>query len=211
MTLHVEILDKKRQELLLLSGALKENFYLAGGTALALVIGHRDSIDFDFFSEKEFSTEELFKKLQVIFKKKSIKKIQEEKNTLTILVDGVKLSFFYYPYEILNEFTDTEHIRIASLEDIGCMKFSAIVSRSTFKDYVDLYYILKQKKLNVLLTGCSKKFPKLDKMLILKSLIYFDDVEKTPLKFTNNKELEFEEIKKYFENLVKDYLNSIQI
>ncbi len=206
--LYTGILDKKRQELLPLFGAFKEKFYLAGGTALALILGHRDSIDFDFFSQEEFSTEELYIKLQNIFKERSIKKIQEEENTLTILVDGVKISFFSYPYKILDEFTDTKYLRIASLKDIGCMKLSAITSRSTMKDYVDLYYVLKQKTLYELLAGCSEKFPQLDKMLILKSLVYFDDIETIPLKFVKGKEINSDDIKEYFEKQVKEYLNA---
>lgn len=208
--LHIEILDKNRQEFLPLFGTFKEKFYLAGGTALALILGHRDSIDFDFFSQEEFSTEELYITLQNIFKERSIKKIQEEKDTLTILVDGIKISFFSYPYKILDEFIDTKYLRVASLKDIGCMKLSTITSRGTIKDYVDLYYILKQKNLEELLTGCSEKFPQLDKMLILKSLVYFDDIETISLKFMEGKKINMEEIKNYFENLVKEYLNSIQ-
>lgn len=205
---HIEILDKKRQELLPLFGTFKKDFYLAGGTALALILGHRDSIDFDFFSQEEFSTEELYKKLQNTFKERSIKKIQEEKDTLTILIDGIKISFFSYPYEILDEFIDMKYLRIASLKDIGCMKLSTITSRATIKDYVDLYYILRKKNLDTLLTGCSEKFPQLDKMLILKSLVYFNDIETSSLRFVRGKEINMEEIKKYFENLVKEYLKS---
>ncbi|MBI4097416.1 MAG: nucleotidyl transferase AbiEii/AbiGii toxin family protein [Candidatus Levybacteria bacterium] len=209
-TLHLKVLDKKRQQLLFLLQPLKNRFYLAGGTALALMFGHRDSIDFDFFSEEEFETEELYKKLQDIFKQKSIKKIQEENNTLTILLDNeVKISFFSYPYKMLDAFIDEGNIRLASLVDIGCMKLSTIVSRSTIKDYVDLYFILKQEKLEELLSGCLQKYPQIDRMLILKSLVYFDDIEAVPLKFMPGKEVKLEEVKRFFEQLVKDYLNTI--
>ena len=206
--LHTGILDSKKQELLPLFESFKEKFYLAGGTALALVLGHRDSIDFDFFTQEEFSTEELYLKIQNVFKEKTIKKIQEEENTLTILIDDVKISFFSYPYKILDEFINTKYLQIASIKDIGCMKLSTITSRSTIKDYVDLYYILKQKKIDELLSGCSEKFPQLDRMLILKSLVYFNDIEDTPLRFMENKEIKLDDIKDYFEKLVKDYLNT---
>ncbi len=90
------ILDKKRKSILPLFEPLKNEFYLAGGTALALQIGHRDSIDFDFFSDKDFDTKELFEKLEKIFSAYKIKKVQDEKNTLTIVVDdNVRLSFLH--------------------------------------------------------------------------------------------------------------------
>lgn len=137
------------------------------------------------------------------------KKIQEENNTLTILLDDeVKISFFSYPYKMLDTFIDEGNIRLASLADIGCMKLSTIVSRSTIKDYVDLYFILKQKKLEELLSGCLQKYPQIDRMLILKSLVYFDDIEDAPLKFMPGKEVKLEEVKRFFEQLVKDYLST---
>ena len=78
------ILDEKRKNILSFFEPLKDDFYLTGGTVLALQIGHRDSVDFDFFSEKDFETRELFGKIKEIFVGHRIKKIQDEKNTLTI-------------------------------------------------------------------------------------------------------------------------------
>lgn len=207
--LHIEILDKKRQQLLPLFWPLKDRFYLAGGTGLALMLGHRDSIDFDFFSEEPFETEKLFKDLQNIFIGKEIKKIQEEDNTLTVLIDNeAKISFIFYPYKVLNPFIDAGYFKLASLTDIGSMKLSAITGRSTIKDYVDLYFILKEMTLSQLLTACLQKFPTLDKILILKSLVYFDDIEATPLKFMPNMEIKNEDIIQYFQKIVKEYLNT---
>ena len=91
-----DILDEKRKEILpFFSGLKKYGFYLAGGTALALMIGHRDSIDFDFFTEKDFDTEKLFDDLVYIFSIYEIERTRVEKNTLSVLVDGcIKISFF---------------------------------------------------------------------------------------------------------------------
>ena len=97
---HLEVLNKKRQDLLPLFKPFKNTFYLAGGTALALILGHRDSIDFDFFSEQSFDTDKLFIQLQSVFQEFEIQKIQEETNTLTIVLDQeIKISFFSYPYK----------------------------------------------------------------------------------------------------------------
>ena len=92
-----DILDKKRLAVLPLLAAYKKDFYLAGGTALALQLGHRDSVDFDFFSTNEFDTSALFQETRNVFKGHSLTKIQEEKNTLTVLIDeDIKLSFFTF-------------------------------------------------------------------------------------------------------------------
>jgi len=92
-----QILDKKRQTILLSLKIFKDDFYLAGGTSLALQIGHRISIDFDFFTIKEINTIKLFDRILEIFPQKKIIKTQEEKNTLTIFIDhDIKISFFTY-------------------------------------------------------------------------------------------------------------------
>ncbi len=201
------ILDEKRKDILPLFRKLKNKFYLAGGTALALQLGHRDSVDFDFFSEDEFDTRELFEKLKILFQDFEIKKVQDEKNTLTIIVDkNVKLSFFTYEYTLLNSLLDEKYIRLASLEDIACMKLSAIVSRSTEKDYVDLYFILQNYKLKDLLNLSKKKFPTLDTNLIIKSLTYFDDIIEEEIIFKNNNNISLVEIETFLEKVVRDYL-----
>jgi len=90
-----DILDQKRTDILPLFANLKNNFYLAGGTALALQLGHRDSIDFDFFSQNSFSTNELTQNVEQIFTDHQIVKTQEAKDTLTFIIDnGIKISFF---------------------------------------------------------------------------------------------------------------------
>lgn len=202
--MYYDILDKKRLDVLPLLKELKEDFYLAGGTALALQIGHRDSVDFDFFSQENIDTEKLFSRLKEIFSNQEIIKIQEEKNTLTVLVDkDIKISFFSYDYKLFKEKHDEENIFLASIEDIACMKLSAILSRATNKDYIDLYYILKNYSLKELLFLAKKKFPDIDTNLILKSLVYFEDVLVEPIIFKHNKEIEFEEVKEFLIKEVK--------
>ena len=180
--MYYDILDKHRKKILPLLKHFKDDFYLAGGTALALQIGHRDSIDFDFFSNNGFDTTQLFSKLKTIFIEFQVLKIQEEKNTLTILIDNkIKISFFSYAYKLLKN----------TIEDIACMKLSAIISRATNKDYFDLYFILQKILLKTLLHMCKKKFIDIDTNLILKSLVYFDDINTEPIKFENNMNIEF--------------------
>ena len=201
------ILDEKRKNILPLFKSLKDDFYLAGGTALALQLGHRDSIDFDFFSEKDFDTRILFEKLEEVFKDYEVRKVQDEKNTLTIIVDDdIKLSFFTYKYKLLKPVISEKYIRVASVEDIACMKLSAIVSRSTEKDYVDLFFILQSNKLANLLRLAKKKFPSLDANLIIKSLTYFDDVVEESIMFKNDKDVSFDEVKNFLRKVVREGL-----
>ena len=201
------ILDEKRKNILSLFEPLKSDFYLAGGTALALQLGHRDSVDFDFFSKKDFNTKDLFEKLKEIFKNHKIQKVQDEKNTLTIIVDeDIKLSFFTYQYPLLNPLISEKYIKLASIEDIACMKLSAIVSRSIEKDFVDLYFILQDNKLAKLLELSQKKFPSLDANLIIKSLTYFDDIVEEAIIFKNNKNVSLDKIKTFFMEVVRENL-----
>lgn len=200
-----DILDKKRTALLPLFESFKGHFYLAGGTALALQIGHRDSVDFDFFSEKSFNTKELFERLRKVFKGHTLLNIQEETNTLTVLIDdAIKVSFFTHDYLLIKNTLRDENLALASVEDIGCMKLSAITSRATNKDYIDLYFILKRIPLPDLLEKVHQKYPQLEKNLILKSLVYFDDITLEKILFRNNNEVPFEKIKETIREEVKN-------
>jgi hypothetical protein len=202
-----DILDKERVNILPKLSFLKGRFYLAGGTGLALQIGHRDSIDFDFFTKENFNTFDLYKELLEIFGQNSISKISEEKNTLNIILNkSIKLSFFSYPYKLLNPLIQEEFLDIAGIEDIGCMKLSAVVGRAVEKDYIDLYFILKQISLSVLLSKAKEKMPDLDQNLILKSLIHFADVEKEHIVFKHNFEISFGEVEKFLEIEVRKVL-----
>jgi hypothetical protein len=192
------ILDEQRRSALPhLSFCRGEGFYLAGGTALALQIGHRDSVDFDFFSEQAFDTERLFDLLGTAFQGVPLVKVQDERNTLTVVADrSIKLSFMCYPYPLLRPLMPSEFFDLADMADIGCMKLSAITGRGTMKDYVDLHFILQRIALKELLTLCAVKLPQLDRALILKALVYFDDLDQEPIRYLEGQEVPFEEVKK---------------
>ncbi len=199
-----DILDKERLNILPFFKIFKDDFYLAGGTALALQLGHRDSIDFDFFIENNIDTIKLFSEIEEVFQQYPIKKVQEEKNTLTVIINNnIKVSFFTYKYKLLNKLIEEENLQLASIEDIACMKLNAIVNRSTMKDYVDLYFILQNTSIEILLDKCVIKFPSLDTNLILKSLVYFDDIIEEPIIFKNDFYITLEEIKKFFIKTIK--------
>ncbi|MDA3840709.1 MAG: nucleotidyl transferase AbiEii/AbiGii toxin family protein [Patescibacteria group bacterium] len=198
-----DILDKKRIKILPLLSFFKKEFYLAGGTSLALQIGHRDSVDFDFFKQGNIDTTELFTAIKEVFVDYKVLKIQEDKNTLTVLIDGdVKLSFFSYRYKLLKNLIEEDYLALASIEDIACMKLSAILSRATNKDYIDLYFIFKEHDFEEILDLCQKKFEDIDVNLILKSLVYFDDIDTEPIMFKHDNKVELEKVKKFLIGLL---------
>jgi hypothetical protein len=157
---------------------LVKNWYLAGGTGLALQLGHRKSIDLDFFIDKFPKRDLLLSSLN----KLSPKIIQEAPGTIDTTIDEVKVSFLEYKYPLLNKFADFEGVSVASVSDIACMKLSAISSRGSKKDFVDLYFILQKHSLDELFVSFEKKFKdvKYQKLHFLKSLVYFDDANKDP-------------------------------
>lgn len=179
-------------------------YYLAGGTALALEIGHRDSIDFDFFTPEPIDTALLYKKCEELFLGHTLIRTQEEFNTLSVLIDNeVRLTFMTYAYPLVMPLITTEHISLSSLTDIGCMKMSAITSRSAYKDYVDLYVILQSISLTSLIDALRVKMPTLDPILALKSLVYFDDINEEGIMYKTDP-IPFSEIKADLERRVKE-------
>ncbi len=211
MQIHWNILDQDRMSILpLLKHFSERGFYLAGGTGLALQIGHRDSIDFDFFVNGDFDTQELSKQIQVVFKDHQILITQNEKNTISCLIDDkIQLSFLGYKYPLLKPYIETEYFPIASIEDIACMKLSAITSRSLEKDYIDLYFILQQIQLGELMGLCKEKFPTLDASLILKSIVFFDDVLREPILFKENHAISFEKVQEFLKQKSLEYFRTI--
>lgn len=201
-----EVLDNQRLSVLPFLTHFKQMwFILWWGTALALIFWHRESIDFDFFIEKEIDTEKLFIECQKIFSGIEIIKTFEEKNTLYILVNGVKISFFSYFHKSIWDIQETEFFNIYSIEDITAMKLWAIQNRATNKDYVDLYYITQKIWLEKTLHTFFEKFWNIvTQSYLLKSLIYFDDIMEESL-ILKDSSLTFEKVKKFLEEEVKKY------
>lgn len=154
-------------------------FYLAGGTSLALQINHRISYDLDFFSEKDFEPDMLLN----YFNKESLENIQTSKGTLQFNFQNCSISFFHYPYKVLENFyTLGEYkIRLAQLLDIGLMKVTAIADRGLKKDFIDLYFIAKQAGgLQPIMDKFVLKYPDANYYHYLKSLSYFEEAEISP-------------------------------
>lgn len=179
MTFHEEILTNNQKNVLKKLGFLdKASCYLAGGTALALQLGHRTSLDFDFYTIKEFSSENFFNEL-----KKNFRVIRKPKkffdNTFFSEVYKVKISFFYYPYKLIKKTVKFRSIKLASLEDIAAMKVAAIIQRAKQRDFFDIYCLTKKMGLAKVIDSTFKKYPwyEEDAGLIFKALTYFDEAD----------------------------------
>ena len=203
--LHWEILDKHRLALLPKLVVFKDRFYLAGGTALALYLGHRDSIDFDFFTAKDFDSPSLMEELRTIFQELPIEEKMSHNNTLTLKVDNVDMSFFKINENQLEPLRETEHIHLASLTDIGCMKLSALLGRSVLKDYVDLYAICKKViPLGELLKKAKLKYPTVNSGAFIRALGYYEDIEIDKIIFKNDFYVDIKTIEEFFKNEIKN-------
>ncbi len=116
---------------------------MVGGTALALQIGHRISVDFDLFSEKPLPAGFL-QKIKRAFPDSSIEMTYRSTDQINVSVDGVKTTFFHFPYPVLESFVTHQKVPLASIGEIAAMKAFAIGKRLSFKDYVDWYFLLSK-------------------------------------------------------------------
>jgi hypothetical protein len=139
--MHWEILTAKQNELLPYLKLFRRKFYLVGGTAIALHIGHRRSIDFDLFCKAGLNKKDIRKKLlQFPFK---IIKISEDSDQIHFMINDIKVTFFEYPFEIDHPLLPDQYLSIPSLISLSSMKAYALGRRAKWKDYVDLYFIIK--------------------------------------------------------------------
>jgi predicted nucleotidyltransferase component of viral defense system len=152
---------------------------LVGGTALALQLGHRISVDLDLFAY-EVSLPEQF---QILLTNSGIKveNVMLSTRIQIFNLNQTKTDFVNYCYKWISEPIKEDGILMASPEDIAAMKLSAITNRGTVKDFVDLYFLLDLFDLQQMLSFYKMKYPEAAEFLVLKSLIYFDDAETDPL------------------------------
>lgn len=160
---------------------LAEKFYLAGGTAIALHLGHRFSFDLDFFSEKHFNVDEVLTTLKALGE---VKTFQATADTFNGELNGVRISFFIYPYPVLDSFERFSGVQVASLRDLAAMKVDAISRRGTKRDFIDLYFICRRVlPLEDALRDYFEKFRafNISEIHVYKSLVYFADAEEDTL------------------------------
>ena len=196
------IFDKDRYKLLKKISEIisLDNYYMIGGTALSLQLGLRESYDFDFCVKSEFNNEILLNELKSIG---TIEVMQNQKGTCDVLLNGVQVSFFYYPNKVLKDFViadEMSKLKIASILDIAIMKIVAIGGRGAKKDFFDLYNIIKKCDVTIdeLVNGLIQKYGEgVNYVNIIMGLSYFEDAEDEilPNSFVDCK---WEDIKKFF-------------
>ncbi len=186
---------------------------MAGGTALALQIGHRTSIDFDFFIQKHFNVHLLADEVNKVFGD-SARETLKEKDTLFVNISGVDCSFFWYQYPLIKKAEDIMGVRVASCQDIAAMKLVAISHRPVKRDYIDVYYLLEKFSLKDMFSFVSRKYPNFNRYFAFRALAYFEDIgereKKRPVRVFD-KNFSWEKAKKkIFEEVKKNQLEMLK-
>lgn len=178
--LHLETISPDTLTLLKKIQSLDEfnNTRLVGGTALALQLGHRKSIDLDFFGNFETSLEEL---TTILSEFSTVTPVSSSRMTRFLVVDGVKVDIVSYPYGWIDNPVSAEGVVLAGIKDIAAMKLSAITNRETKKDFIDYYFLLKRYSLKELIELYRQKYSDAQLFTSIKSLSYFDDAESDPM------------------------------
>jgi hypothetical protein len=162
-----------------------DGFYLAGGTALALQIGHRVSVDFDLFSPDPIP-QSLLAKAKKIFDGIAVQPVINNPDELTVLAGVVKVTFLSYPFPLLASLVTVDGFKLLSIKEIAATKAYSIGRRGTYKDYVDLYFILKGKyaSLNDIISMAEQKFGiDFNSRLFAEQLLFMDDIKDYEITF----------------------------
>ncbi len=171
--------------------------YLAGGTALALQLGHRISVDLDFFTQHLFNEEILSAKLS------SLPEFTQDataKWTILGKINQTKFSMFYYKYPLITPFVKFENIFLAGLQDIAAMKIHSLEGRGTRRDFIDVFFLSKHFTLDQMLDYYQQKYSVLADHLypIIRSLDYFEDAEQESQMPRMLATVDWEEVKTFF-------------
>jgi hypothetical protein len=179
---HWETVSDKMRELLRYLGkqSVVSRFYLAGGTALALQLGHRRSVDLDFFSESDRVQEASH--AEILDALAPLNPIPMEKafGNLVLNIFGISVGFFSYGYSLVGGTMDAESVALASLADIGLMKLDALASRGSRKDFYDLYFIATHVSLAELWRLSEFKYPNFRDypLMVSKYMVLFDNADR---------------------------------
>lgn len=204
--LHSEILTKEQNLLIPFINKFNRNFYLAGGTAVSLYLGHRRSIDFDLFSNQRLNVQYIKNQISRYYKNR-IKKIYEGFDQLHYILNGVKITFFEFNFNITHRRKFIDNLTIPPLIDLAAMKAFAFGGRGKWKDYVDLYFMLKYKfQLTDIIARAEKIFGnEFNGKLFIQQLGYFDDISYIEEVEYLKEEPEIDEIKNYLLNTVTNF------
>ncbi len=180
---HWEVVPPLLRELLVEIGQepFSRRFYLAGGTSLALRLGHRVSVDLDFFSETDELLDNSRAEIVAALQKWRAVHVREDVvGNLLLEIEGYHVGFFGYGYALLESPDEVAGVRVGSLADVGLMKLDAIADRGARKDFYDAYFISRQLPLDRLLDQSSIKYPYSPGfgMMVLEGMVDFDRADR---------------------------------
>jgi hypothetical protein len=176
--MHPDILSERQIALLPLIRQFSGDFYLAGGTAVALHIGHRRSLDFDLFTEEKIQRRSIQNKITSCgFQVEKL--LYEAFDQMHMMVNGIKVTFFSYPFPVAREDRFQDVIQMPALPDLAAMKAFALGGRGKWKDYIDLYFLLKfHLNLGQIIRQAEKLFGGMfNAKLFCEQLSYFEDID----------------------------------
>lgn len=203
--MHDEVLTQSAA-VLLPSLVRFKDFYLVGGTALALQLGHRRSVDFDLFSEKPLP-KGLLAQVKRACAPHSVVVTYSSPEQLNVLIGDVKTTFLFFPYSVTDPFAMYRGLLLASVREIAAMKAFSIGKRLAFKDYVDWYFMLKEKKVTLsdVISVAQKKFGgDFSDRLFLGQLVSLSDVPTQTIDFLRDA-VDKTEVEKFLERAIKDF------
>lgn len=202
--MHLEALREKNRKLFVRLPQFP-GFYLAGGTALALQIGHRVSVDFDLFSGHEIE-KQLLSNMRRVFSDVPVVVSVNNPDELTTFINEVKITFLYYPFPVLCDFAVYDGVSLLSVKEISATKAYTIGRRGSYKDYVDLYYILSERHatLEEIIELAGKKYgSEFNGRLFLEQLVYLADIEDTEIQFLRGVPPDKVFLENFFANEIK--------
>jgi len=178
--LHVKSVNNELLELLnhLMNDEVFKDFALVGGTALALQLGHRVSIDIDLFGNTELEPLKILDALNTL---DAVQQIKKNQNIMILSINGIKVDLVNYKYPWIGNLDIVQNIRFASLSDIAAMKLNAIAGRGSVKDFIDLFVLLRIFSLRDMLNFYNRKYQDGSEFMVLKSLTFFEDADKEEL------------------------------
>lgn len=184
--------------------AIGRSFYLAGGTALALQIGHRASVDLDFFSPTE-DIPSIRPVLENSLSSFPNTLADSSWGNLVYLIKSIRVGFYGYGFPLVAPLVEIEGLRIASIEDIALMKLDAMLSRAARKDFYDLYFICKHTPLKRLFYMAGQKYPSVRdfETQATKRLVYFDNAENESEPYLMDT-ISWQTVKEYFIKQAKE-------
>lgn len=156
-------------------------FSLAGGTGLALLLGHRISVDLDFFTNSKFDSRELFETLRDVY---DVSNCSQSSNSLSLSVkfqsETIKVDFLRHNYPLVQPVQVLDGVTIFSMADIAAMKLNAIANRGAKKDFYDIHALLDYFSIQDLFEFFERKYQQLNSFTVVKSLVYFADADLQP-------------------------------